>query len=136
LKLLRLKMMHTQNGHKILLPPILYLLGWHALTGAAKDTPIITPLMDFVRQKRAAKGPRVFFCSWSTFEISKLIWLVLVIMLAFLGTCICQLMHVWSWEQVPRKYTYPVLSIGTFLVSCLSNVHHVCAEVVIKWKSE
>lgn len=27
-------------------------------SGAAKDTPIITPLMDFVRQKRAAKGPR------------------------------------------------------------------------------
>ncbi|KAK7284039.1 hypothetical protein RIF29_13790 [Crotalaria pallida] len=26
--------------------------------GAAKDTPIVTPLMDFVRQKRAAKGPR------------------------------------------------------------------------------
>ncbi|KAK7412005.1 hypothetical protein VNO78_03450 [Psophocarpus tetragonolobus] len=27
-------------------------------SGAAKDIPIITPLMDFVRQKRAAKGPR------------------------------------------------------------------------------
>lgn len=24
--------------------------------GAAKDAPIVTPLMDFVRQKRAAKG--------------------------------------------------------------------------------
>ncbi|RYR11756.1 hypothetical protein Ahy_B04g069271 [Arachis hypogaea] len=27
-------------------------------SGAAKDNPVITPLMDFVRQKRAAKGPR------------------------------------------------------------------------------
>ncbi|OIV96245.1 hypothetical protein TanjilG_14922 [Lupinus angustifolius] len=27
-------------------------------SGAAKDIPIVTPLMDFVRQKRAAKGPR------------------------------------------------------------------------------
>ncbi|XP_020220523.1 regulator of nonsense transcripts UPF3 isoform X2 [Cajanus cajan] len=27
-------------------------------SGGAKDIPIITPLMDFVRQKRAAKGPR------------------------------------------------------------------------------
>lgn len=28
--------------------------------GAAKDTPIVTPLMDFIRQKRAAKsGTRV-----------------------------------------------------------------------------
>lgn len=33
-------------------------------TGAAKDAPIITPLMDFVRQKRAAKsGSRVLFQS-------------------------------------------------------------------------
>jgi len=31
-------------------------------TGAAKDAPIVTPLMDFVRQKRVAKnGPRVLF---------------------------------------------------------------------------
>lgn len=31
-------------------------------TGVAKDAPIVTPLMDFIRQKRAAKsGPRVFF---------------------------------------------------------------------------
>ncbi|WJX26143.1 NMD pathway component [Trifolium repens] len=29
-------------------------------SGAGKDTPIITPLMDFVRHKRATKGPRVF----------------------------------------------------------------------------
>ena len=29
-------------------------------SGAAKDNPVITPLMDFVRQKRAAKGPRAF----------------------------------------------------------------------------
>ncbi|XP_027193197.1 regulator of nonsense transcripts UPF3-like isoform X2 [Cicer arietinum] len=27
-------------------------------SGAGKDVPIVTPLMDFVRQKRAAKGPR------------------------------------------------------------------------------
>lgn len=27
-------------------------------SGAGKDAPIVTPLMDFVRQKRAAKGPR------------------------------------------------------------------------------
>jgi regulator of nonsense transcripts 3 len=34
----------------------------HAFAGAAKDAPIVTPLMDFVRQKRAAKGgSRVFF---------------------------------------------------------------------------
>jgi len=54
--------MHTNNGHKILFSPICYLLGLRALPGAAKDIPISTPLMDFVRQKRAAKGPRVFFC--------------------------------------------------------------------------
>lgn len=53
--------MHTNNGHKILFSLIFYLLGLHALPGAAKDIPISTPLMDFVRQKRAAKGPRVLF---------------------------------------------------------------------------
>lgn len=32
---------------------------------AAKDAPIITPLMDFVRQKRASKGAtRVSFPFW------------------------------------------------------------------------
>jgi hypothetical protein len=31
-------------------------------TGVAKDAPIVTPLMEFIRQKRAAKsGPRVLF---------------------------------------------------------------------------
>jgi hypothetical protein len=37
-----------------------YSLGLCRLAGAGKDTPIITPLMDFVRHKRATKGPRVF----------------------------------------------------------------------------
>lgn len=28
----------------------------YAFAGAVKDAPVVTPLMDFVRQKRAAKG--------------------------------------------------------------------------------
>lgn len=31
-------------------------LDFFFLLGAPKDGPIVTPLMDFVRQKRAAKG--------------------------------------------------------------------------------
>lgn len=35
-----------------------------AFSGVSKDSPIITPLMDFVRQKRAAKGAsRVIFAT-------------------------------------------------------------------------
>lgn len=43
--------------------------------GAAKDPPIVTPLMDYVRQKRAAKsGGRVhilisFSCNWLLFLV-------------------------------------------------------------------
>lgn len=34
----------------------------NASTGSLKEAPIITPLMEFIRQKRAAKnGPRVLF---------------------------------------------------------------------------
>lgn len=35
----------------------------YTFVGAAKEALIVTPLMDFVRQKRAAKaGPRVYIC--------------------------------------------------------------------------
>ena len=38
-----------------------YIILYAVSLGAGRDAPIITPLMDFVRQKRAAKsGSRVF----------------------------------------------------------------------------
>lgn len=60
-------------------------MGLCRLAGAAKDIPVVTPLMDFVRQKRAAKGTRVFFAY--DFEIlKKLIWFSIVILPVHLCT--------------------------------------------------
>lgn len=49
----------STHAHNELVEYIL-LLDLCRLAGAGKDVPIVTPLMDFVRQKRASKGPRVF----------------------------------------------------------------------------
>lgn len=49
----------STHAHNELVEYILLLDLCH-LAGAGKDVPIVTPLMDFVRQKRASKGPRVF----------------------------------------------------------------------------
>ena len=32
------------------------IISHNSFSGSAKDAPIVTPLMDFIRQKRAAKG--------------------------------------------------------------------------------
>lgn len=43
---------------------IFFVMPLMPFSGVPKDTPIVTPLMDFVRQKRAAKGgSRVICCN-------------------------------------------------------------------------
>jgi len=64
-------------------------MGLPPLTGAAKDIPIITPLMDFVRQKRAAKGPRVLFA------YDQLLKFKISLCDCPLSLCVCPSMHVW-----------------------------------------
>lgn len=69
------------------------------LAGSVKDIPIVTPLMDFVRQKRAAKGPRVIFFFLHMINLlsfKETFPLSLVIMSAFVCVCVC----LWKFVEI------------------------------------